>query len=107
MGGSVKVRTVEREEEVKVPAGTQPDDQAILRNLGVQAVGRSGKARGNQVVHFKLVVPTRASKEQLELIHKLSETEDSKTGPACPDNLLRRFGNFLRTITSKRKSASH
>jgi len=102
LGGDIKVKTVDGEEEVKVAAGTQPDDQVVLKNLGVPGFGRNGKQRGNQVVHLKLVVPTNATSEQLELVKKLAETEDASVGPVCSDNLLRRFTTFLQNLTKKR-----
>lgn len=99
------MRTIDGTTPVKIAAGTQQDDQTILNGYGVPGVGARGpRGKGNQVVHFKIVVPTRASKEELELVRKLAEVEKVKVTPVCP-TLLKRFGNFLRNITGKQRAA--
>uniref|UniRef100_A0A7S2ZH44 Chaperone DnaJ n=1 Tax=Rhodosorus marinus TaxID=101924 RepID=A0A7S2ZH44_9RHOD len=105
LGGTVDVRTIDGTTPVKIAAGTQQDDQTILNGYGVPGVGARGpRGKGNQVVHFKIVIPTRASKEELELVRKLAEVEKVKVTPVCP-TLLKRFGNFLRNITGKQRAA--
>ena len=98
LGGKVSVRTVDGEESVYVKAGTQPDDRDTLRGRGLRAVNSS--RRGNQVVHFKVVVPENLSVRQKELLEELLDLEGGKitTPDECTsEGLLRKFQRFLRT----------
>jgi molecular chaperone DnaJ len=55
LGGRVRVPTLEGEVEVKVPAGTQPGEEMVLRNRGVQKLFK--QQRGDLFVHFDISVP--------------------------------------------------
>jgi molecular chaperone DnaJ len=55
LGGQVTVPTLDRDINVKVPAGTQPGDEMTLRGRGVSRVNRSD--RGDLFVRFNVTVP--------------------------------------------------
>jgi molecular chaperone DnaJ len=58
LGGTVKVPTLAGAEvEIKVPAGTQPDEKRVLRNQGVPAIGQPG-TKGHHYIHFKVEIPS-------------------------------------------------
>ena len=80
LGGEMTVPTLEGEETVEVPAGTQHGDVLRLPGLGLPAL-RSG-GRGDQHVVVELVVPADLSDEQLELARRLAESL-SQTEPAA------------------------
>lgn len=64
LGAQVKVPTIEGEENVDVPSGTQPGDTIDLRGRGLPRLRESGK--GDLVVHFRVVVPSSLTREQEE-----------------------------------------
>jgi molecular chaperone DnaJ len=79
LGGTVKVPTLSGEEvEIKIPSGTQPDEQRVLRGKGIPAVGRSD-TRGNHYIHFKLIVPSKLSPRQKELMEEFGREESSNS----------------------------
>jgi molecular chaperone DnaJ len=97
LGGHVRVRTVDGEEEVAVSPGTQSDDTAMLRGRGLRSVNSS--RRGDQKVHFKVVIPTRLSGKQKELLEELANLDGGKImrpGECRAPGLLRRFQRFLK-----------
>lgn len=103
LGGKVHVNTVDGEEHVVVRAGTQPDDSVTLEGRALRSV-KSSK-RGNQFVHFKVVVPQNVSGRKKELLTELLELDGGKIERAeecTPRILLQRFQRFMkRNISAK------
>jgi molecular chaperone DnaJ len=83
LGTTVSVPTLEGEQDVDVPAGTQPGTVVTLRGQGMPAIGRRG--RGDQQVVFNVVVPRNLSERQRELLTELRESlgEDNLREPAA------------------------
>lgn len=55
LGGRVTVPTLEDDVQVKVPQGTQPGDEMVLRGRGVQKLHRND--RGDLFVRFNIAIP--------------------------------------------------
>ena len=72
LGTRVKVPTLDGEEEVEVPAGTQPGTVVRLRGHGMPALGRG--RRGDQRVVLNVVVPRNLSSRQRELLEELRDS---------------------------------
>ena len=72
LGTTVSVATLEGEEEIDVPPGTQPGTVVTLRGRGMPTIGRS--RAGDQQVVLNVVIPRGLSARQREL---LSELQDS------------------------------
>lgn len=99
LGGEVSVKTIDGEETVHVPSGTQSDDTKTLRGRAMHAVKSS--RRGDQVVHFKIVVPTKLSDEQRDLLTKLAALDGGsiRSHEECSSpGLLRKFQRFLKGV---------
>ncbi len=71
LGTKIRVPTVDGEEEVEIKAGTQPDTEIRLRGKGVPHLRRAG-SRGDLHVMVDVVVPTKLSKRQRELLTELA-----------------------------------
>ena len=82
LGTSVSVPTLDGDEKVDVPAGTQPGTVVTLRGKGMPAIGRRG--RGDQQVVLNVVIPRKLTARQRELLGELGEslTEDNLREPA-------------------------
>jgi molecular chaperone DnaJ len=79
LGTRVAVPTIEGEEEVEIKPGTQPDTEIRLRGRGVPHVRRSG-SRGDLHVLVDVVVPTKLTKRQRELLEQYAaETGEATT----------------------------
>ena len=79
LGADIKVPTIDGDESLKIPAGTQPGKVFHMRGKGVPHLRRSG--RGDQLVIVNIEVPTKLSKEQRELFAKLAETLGTTVKP--------------------------
>ncbi len=77
LGAEVKVPTLEGEEVISIPPGTQSGNVLRLRNKGVPRLRRNG--RGDQLVVVRVAVPTKLSREQKRLLQELGETLDPET----------------------------
>ena len=80
LGTRIMVPTVDGEEELAVPAGTQPGKVFTLRGKGVPHLRTA--SRGDQKVILNVNIPKHLSKEQRELFEKLGETMDGKVVPS-------------------------
>ncbi len=72
LGDKILVPTLDGEEELSIPAGTQTGDVFRLRGKGVPLLRRNG--RGDQLVMMHVLTPTRLTKKQKELLRELSRT---------------------------------
>ncbi len=79
LGTKIKVPTVDGDEEVEVKAGTQPGTEIRLRGKGVPHLRRAG-SRGDLHVMVDVVVPTKLTKRQRELLTELA-AERRRDGP--------------------------
>lgn len=101
LGGSVEVRTLEGKKSVSIPPGTQPDDTHVFKGFAMRGI--NSPRQGDQVVHFKVVIPDKLSSRQRELLTQLMEEEGGKlTKPedCTSQSLLQRFQRFLRRTIS-------
>lgn len=71
LGGTVDVKTLNGEVEMKIPKGCQPDAKLMMRGKGIQQLHTSKK--GNHVVHLKLVIPKEISPRQEQLLREFDE----------------------------------
>lgn len=77
LGADVKVPTLEGEEEITIPPGTQSATVLRMRNKGVPHLRRNG--RGNELVVVRVAVPTKLTHDQKRLLRDLGETLDPET----------------------------
>ena len=78
LGTTISVPTVYGESELKIPAGTQPNDVLSIKGKGAKDL-RSG-TYGNEYVHINLKTPTYLNKDQkaaLEAYKKASKAGDN------------------------------
>jgi molecular chaperone DnaJ len=75
LGAEINVRTLDGEEQIKVPAGTQTGTVFRVKGKGMPNLG--GRGHGDLFVAVTLVTPKTLTKEQRELLERLSEIEDS------------------------------
>ncbi|MEZ5308436.1 MAG: molecular chaperone DnaJ [Pyrinomonadaceae bacterium] len=74
LGAEIKVKTLDGEESLKVPAGTQTGTVFRLKGEGMPDLG--GRGKGDLFVAVSVVTPKTLSKEQRALFEKLAEIED-------------------------------
>ena len=72
LGNEVSIPTLEGDETLVIPAGTQTGKMFRLKGKGVPRLRRSG--RGDLLVSTRIVTPTRLDDEQKELLKQLGET---------------------------------
>ncbi len=82
LGVTMQVPTPDGERDLEIPAGTQPDQEFVLRNLGIPKLTGRGKpaGRGNLRIRVQLLVPTELSEEQETLIRRIAEVSGDTVG---------------------------
>jgi len=79
LGADVKVPTVDGEESLRIPAGTQPGKVLRLRSKGVPHL--RGNGRGDELVMVNVVVPKSLTTEQRKLFEQLAKSLGSEVRP--------------------------
>lgn len=80
LGAEVALETLDGEEVVKIPPGTQPGTAIRVRGRGVPRLEGSG--RGDLVVELDVEVPRRLTAEQRALIEQLAALRGETAGGA-------------------------
>ncbi|MBV9241534.1 MAG: molecular chaperone DnaJ, partial [Acidobacteria bacterium] len=75
LGADITVRTLNGDEELKIPAGTQTG--TVFRVKGKGMPDLSGRGHGDLFVAVTLVTPKTLTKEQRQLLEQLSQIEDA------------------------------
>jgi molecular chaperone DnaJ len=92
LGGEVEIPVLDDACEgvatVEVRAGTQPGDHVTRKGQGIPRIGHPG--RGNQVVRYKIEIPTKISPRGAELLRDLA-TEMGEDVKAWKRNLFSRL----------------
>jgi molecular chaperone DnaJ len=89
LGTRITVPTVDGDEEVEIKPGTQPDTEIRLRGKGVPHLRRSG-TRGDLHVLVDVVVPTKLTKRQRELLEEFAADGGEQVGKG--GGILGKFG---------------
>ena len=93
LGAEIKVPTLDGEDTLTVPEGTQTG--SIFRLKGKGIVSLQGQGRGDLFVVTTILTPTRLTRDQRRLLEQFAAIEEKQTeGPA------RRFGNKVKDIFS-------
>ncbi|MCF0112498.1 MAG: molecular chaperone DnaJ [Bacilli bacterium] len=76
LGCTIEVPTVYGEVQVKIPAGTQPNEILKLKERGIKDL-RSGRP-GNEYLHIVVKTPTRLNRAQKELLESFQKQTDKR-----------------------------
>ena len=84
LGTTVTLPTLDGDEELIVPAGTQPGREFVLRSRGVPRL--QGRGRGDLRAQLVVEVPTKLDDEEAALLRQLAEKRGEVVNP--PDKGL-------------------
>ena len=74
LGADIMVKTLDGEEKLKIPTGTQTGTVFRLRGKGMPALG--GRGKGDLFVSVTVMTPTSLTREQRRLLEQLAEVEN-------------------------------
>ena len=72
LGATVLIPTLDGQEELELPPGTQPGEIVVLARRGMPVL--QGRGRGDQRILVNVLVPRRLNDEQRELLAQLNAT---------------------------------
>jgi DnaJ-class molecular chaperone len=108
LGGTVDVRTLSGEVEMKIPKGCQVDTKLMLRGKGIQRL--DSKSFGNQIAHLKIEIPKTITPRQEELLREFDKETEScgggisgKLAGAVENAFSSIFGGTKKEKKSKKK----
>jgi molecular chaperone DnaJ len=73
LGAEINVNTLDSEEKLKIPVGTQTGTVFRLKGKGMPALG--GRGRGDLFVSATVTTPTSLTREQRKLLEQLANVE--------------------------------
>src|SRR5205807_9371873 len=73
LGAEVKVQTLNGDESLKIPAGTQTGTIFRVRGQGMPVLG--GRGKGDLFVSVSVITPTSLTREQRKLLEQLARVE--------------------------------
>jgi molecular chaperone DnaJ len=73
LGSEIKVQTLNGDQSLKVPAGTQTGTVFRVRGQGMPVLG--GRGRGDLFVAVSVITPTMLTREQRKLLEQLAQIE--------------------------------
>jgi molecular chaperone DnaJ len=74
LGAEIQVKTLDDEEKLKVPLGTQTGTVFRLKGKGMPVLG--GRGKGDLFVAVTVITPTSLTREQRKLLEQLAEVEN-------------------------------
>ncbi|KAI0724273.1 hypothetical protein C8T65DRAFT_625981 [Cerioporus squamosus] len=77
LGGKVRVPTIDGEVDVRVPSGTQPGEQMVLKGHGISPPYRDGK--GDLFVTFNVQLPRALTARQREILQQYADDVEGRT----------------------------
>ncbi|OGO04742.1 MAG: molecular chaperone DnaJ, partial [Chloroflexi bacterium RBG_13_56_8] len=93
LGDEITVPTLEGEEKLSIPAGTQTGAVFRVKGAGVPNLRRSG--RGDEIVIVNVAVPTHLNEEQKQLLVELGKTLGSEVIPQGGKGFFERLREAL------------
>ncbi len=83
LGTTIEVPTLEGKARIKIEPGTQPSKVLRLKGKGLPSVNAYG--RGDMLVNINVWTPQNVSKEEKQMLEKLSQSENFKPKPQKSD----------------------
>lgn len=74
LGADIAVKTLDDQQKLKIPVGTQTGTVFRLKGQGMPVLG--GRGRGDMFVSVTVVTPTTLTREQKRLLEQLAEVEN-------------------------------
>jgi molecular chaperone DnaJ len=74
LGADISVKTLDSDEKLKIPMGTQTGTVFRLKGKGMPVLG--GRGRGDLFVSVTVITPTTLTREQRKLLEQLAEVEN-------------------------------
>jgi len=93
LGAEIRVPTLDGEERIKIPSGTQSG--TIIRLKGKGFPNLNGGGHGDLLVELNIVTPKKLSREQRRLIEQLAETWPAENRPVERSSLFRRVKDIF------------
>ncbi len=78
LGTTIALETLDGEEDLAVPAGTQPGHQFVLKQRGVPRL--QGRGRGDLRAIVRVEVPTKLSSDEAELLRTFADGRGEMVG---------------------------
>jgi molecular chaperone DnaJ len=83
LGTNIEIPTIEGKARIKIPAGTQGGKVLRLKGKGLPDINAYG--RGDLLININVWTPKSLSKDEKEILEKLSASENFKPNPTSKD----------------------
>ncbi|RBP98082.1 molecular chaperone DnaJ [Bifidobacterium aemilianum] len=102
LGHELPIDTFDGEQTVSIPAGCQPEQTVVLKDLGVTRMNHK-EERGDLIVHVNVLIPSKLNDKERGLIEAFAESHDS--GAKSISQTSKPTGSGKKGFFSKLKDA--
>ena len=103
LGGTVDVKTLRGEVEMKIPKGCQPESKLMMRGKGIPHLRGHGQ-KGNQIVHLKIQIPKKITSKQEELLREFDK-ESQESGLGISGRVAKAAGSAFESLFGGNRSS--
>jgi molecular chaperone DnaJ len=93
LGGKLEVPTLDGQETLHIPEGTQPGDVFRLRGKGLPEIGRTG--RGDQHVIVQVATPTHLNERQRRALMEFAAASGEEVGEPEETSVFEKIRNIF------------
>jgi molecular chaperone DnaJ len=73
LGTEIKIKTLEKSQDVKIESGTQPNSIIKIKSQGLPS--QNSNRRGDLFVHVVVEIPKKLSKQQKSLLDEFQSSD--------------------------------
>ncbi len=88
LGARIEFETLDGPEELAIPPGTQPGEVVRLRGRGVPRLEGRGRDRGDLLIHLRVDIPTKLSKQDEAALREVAQRRDEAVADPSDQGLL-------------------
>jgi molecular chaperone DnaJ len=77
LGTTIEVPTLKGKDKVKIRPGLQPNEEIVLKGMGVKDV--NGYGIGNQIIKFNILMPQKLTDKQIKLLEEFKREISEET----------------------------
>ncbi len=88
LGARIEFETLDGPEELAIPPGTQPGEVVRLRGRGVPRLEGRGRGRGDLLIHLRVDIPTKLSKEDEAALREVAQRRGEAVADPSDQGLL-------------------
>ncbi|CAD8134894.1 unnamed protein product [Paramecium octaurelia] len=95
LGDTIKIKTLGGDKQVSVKPGCQDGEKMRLSGLGINKLAPNQNQKGDQVINFKIQIPTKLNDRQREIFQELAKMEKAQSQDQTGEGVFDKVKNIF------------